>query len=453
MQVSPDTTGMTRLRRARCLLLAFGLCVAPALSRSNGSSAFATGTTSAQAPLPKAGVATPADRAIAAAQSRLAKVPGDTAAKKALAAAFLQKVREYADPSYYTKVDQILASLGGARSSDPEVLLLEGTLLLARHEFADALKVGQRAVIELPSNAGAQGILVDAYNELGRYDDALAATQRMVDLRPDLAALSRVSYARELRGDVPGAIEAMQQAVTASSGTGEASAYVQTLLGNLLLTQGDVALAASSYAAALRAFPGLAGARAGQAAVLSARGRPAEAARLMSQVVASQPQLQYVIAEGDYFAAAGMTKQANDAYQLVDAIIQLYRSNGVNVDLDVAVHAADQRPTPALLASTRRAVADRPGVVGHHALAWVLHRLGRSRDASTEMAKVIAVGDRDPVFRFHAAAIAAAGGDRSGATAQLDIVLSGNPRAVGISPPELAALAKSLGRTVPAPAP
>ena len=427
-------------------LVMIGPVTTPAAGRGGGASA-ATRTASPTTP-PR-----PTDRAIAGADARLKAKPADPSAKKALAAAYLQKVRESADPSYYGAVDKLLTSLGGETSKDPEVLLLQGTLLLAQHQFNQALAVGKRAAAMLPENPSAQAILVDANNELGRYDDALAATQQMVDRRPDLAALSRVSYARELRGDLPGAIEAMQQAAFAGQGSGENTAYVQTLLADLLLAQGNASSAAVTYTAALRSFPGFGAARAGQAAVLYARGRPAEAARVMEEVVTRQPLLHHVIAQGDYYRAAGMATQARNTYALVDAIIALNRANGVDVDLDVAVFLADQRPTASLLATTRKALAKRPGVVGHDALAWVLHRLGMKQEAAAEIAKVVAVGDRDPVYRFHAAAIAAANGNRDEATTQLDIVLSGNPRRAGIRPEELARLATELGRTVPPPAP
>ena len=389
------------------------------------------------------------DDAIAVAEARLAQSPQDTSAKKALAKAMLQKVRESADPAYYARADKILETLGGIHATDPEVLLLEGTLLLARHHFSEALDVGKRTVAALPSNPSAQGILVDAYNELGRYAEALTATQRMLDLRPDLAALSRASYARELRGDLPGAIEVMQQAVVAGQGSGENVAYVQTLLANLLLTLGDVTQASAVLADALRSFPGFAPTRAGQAAVLFARGRPADAARLMASVVESQPQLAYAIAEGDYYAAAGMTKQATDSYALVDAIAALQRSNGVDIDIDLAVYRADHGLTNGLLDSTRKALARRPGVVGQDALAWVLHRLGKHREASVTIAKVLALGERDPMFRFHAAAIAAAANNPAEAKAQLDVLLRGNSRVAGIPQAELSKLASSLGKTVP----
>ncbi len=441
---------------AAALLFAISIGTASANGRSGAASAATTATTVTTGTVASTAPSTLStnaigrtERAIAAAEARLTQSPHDTSASKALARAMLQKVRESADPAYYARADKILETLGGVHATDPEVLVLEGTLLLARHQFREALDVGKRTVAALPSNPSAYGILVDAHNELGQYSQALTATQRMLDLRPDLAALSRASYARELRGDLPGAIEVMQQAVVAGLGSGENVAYVQTLLANLLLNSGDVTKASAELANALRSFPGFAPARAGQAAVLFARGHPADAARLMESVVETQPQLAYAIAEGDYYAAAGMTKQAHDAYAIVDAIAALQRSNGVDIDIDLAVYRADHGLTNGLLDSTRKAFARRPGVVGQDALAWVFHRLGKHRDASATIAKVVALGDRDPMFRFHAAVIAAAAGNPSEAKAQLDILFRGNTRVVGIAPTELSKLASSLGKTAP----
>lgn len=454
------------MRRAALAVLAvLSVITAPACSRGGATS----GSRSAATKVPFVSVdpasTDPADKAIGAAQTRLQQVPADAMAKKQLAAAFLQKVRETADPSYYAKVDGILASLGGARSTDPEVLLLEGTLLLARHQFTAALAVGRSAVARLPSTPSAYGIEVDAFNELGRYDEALAATQHMADLRPDLVSLSRVSYAQELRGDLPAAIQAMAQAVTAGQGgaeavngsqagieSGENVAYVQTLLGNLLLIQGRVADAQRAYEQALAQFPGFAAARAGEAAVLVARGRPADAAAMLADVVKTQPLSQYVISEGDDYEAAGEHAQAAQAYALVDVITRLYRASGVNVDVENALYAADHHPTAAAVDEARRALRDRGGVTGHDTLAWALYGVGRFKEAKAEIDRVLAVGDNDPLFRFHAAEIYAALGDRAAATAQLDAVLHGNPYFSALYEPKVADLAARLGRPMPAPA-
>ncbi|GAC1313661.1 MAG: hypothetical protein NVSMB12_05660 [Acidimicrobiales bacterium] len=453
-------------RTALAVLATLSVITAPACSRGGGTS----GVKPAASTVPFVAVdpasTDPADKAIGTAQARLRQVPTDAAAQKQLAAAFLQKVRETADPSYYAKVDGILAGLGGAKSTDGEVLLLEGTLLLARHQFRAALADGKAAVIALPSAGSAYGIEVDADNELGQYDEALVATQHMADLRPDLVSLSRVSYARELRGDLPGAIQAMQQAVTAGQGggqqvagsepgiqSGENVAYVQTLLGNLLLIAGRVADAQRAYEQAITEFPGFAAARAGEASVLVARGHPAAAADLLAEVVKTQPLTQYVISEGDDYAAAGMAERAAQAYALVDVITRLYRAGGVNVDVENALYEADHHPTAAAVDAARRALKDRGGVTGHDTLAWALYGVGRVKEAKAEIDQVLAVGDRDPQFRFHAAAIDAAAGDQAGATAELDLVLGGNPHFSALYQPKIAELAARLGRNVPPPAP
>lgn len=453
LQTISDRRGLLpAFRRAGAAAAALALaCTVMLFIEPDHSSAAETNRRPAQ-PASAIGSGTGAtQQTIDDAQARLAKFPSDRTTQKRLASALLQRVRETGDPIDFAAVDKILTGLGGARSSDPEVLVLEGTLLLARHDFRNALAVGKRALAALPTSPVVHGILVDAYNELGRYDDAAAATARMAEIRPDRSALARVSFAREIRGDASGAIVAMQQAVLAGQPTGENAAYVQTLLGDLLLDRGDVAGAESTFAGALRAFPGFAPARVGQAAVLTARGRPAQAATILTEVVATQPILEYVIAEGDAYAAAGMQDRATKSYQLVDAISALYRANKVDIDLDIAIYRADHDPTATLLDTTRRAVARRPSLVGHDALAWVLHRLGRQQEAAAEMAKVVAIGDRDPVFRYHAAVISDAVGDRKRALAELDLVLRSNPRALGIPTADLTRLAIRLGRTVPAP--
>ena len=73
------------------------------------------------------------------------------------------------------------------------------------------------------------GIMGDAQTELGRYDQALATVQRMVDLRPDLASYSRVSYQRELHGDLPGAGDRGHPPGPAGWGTGRVRRRVQRL--------------------------------------------------------------------------------------------------------------------------------------------------------------------------------------------------------------------------------
>ena len=77
-------------------------------------------------------------------------------------------------------------------------------------------------------------ILIDASVELGRYDEAETHLSDLLALRPGSAALSRLSYLRELHGDLDGARLAMLQAEQATSAS-EDRATIATLIGDQLL--------------------------------------------------------------------------------------------------------------------------------------------------------------------------------------------------------------------------
>src|SRR5207253_9237219 len=123
-------------------------------------------------------------------------------------------------------------------------------------QFVAALDWGRRARRLDPASSRALGVIGDAEIELGRYPDALSSVQQMVDLRPDLSSYARVSYARELFGDVPGAIEAMQKAVEAGGPVPENSAYTRVLLGNLYLNAGRPPQPDREYRRELFEYPG-----------------------------------------------------------------------------------------------------------------------------------------------------------------------------------------------------
>src|SRR5207248_8469498 len=123
-----------------------------------------------------------------------------------LGVAYLNQARATADPTWYAKAGTALERAQALSPEEPRTLTGAGLLALARHQFASALALGQRAHRVEPSSPDALGVMVDAQVELGRYDDAAATVQEMVDRRPALASLSRVSYVRELHGDTSGAL-------------------------------------------------------------------------------------------------------------------------------------------------------------------------------------------------------------------------------------------------------
>src|SRR5436309_707010 len=95
------------------------------------------------------------------------------------------------------------------------------------HRLEQEMRIKRIAIVigvaAAPDNASACGGEGGALVELGRYSEAFATFQRMIDIRPDLSSYARASYARELQGDVPGAIADMNLALQAASSPADAA--------------------------------------------------------------------------------------------------------------------------------------------------------------------------------------------------------------------------------------
>jgi tetratricopeptide (TPR) repeat protein len=365
---------------------------------------------------------------IAKAQAKLKTQPDDWQAVDLLAGAYLQKVREVGDPSYYPKVEALLTRALTHDASDAEATTLMGALALARHQFIAALDWGHKAHALEPASSRALGVIGDAEIELGRYPQALASFQQMIDLRPDLSSYARVSYARELYGDVPGAIEAMQQAVEAGGPVPENSAYTRVLLGNLYFNAGRTGEAEAQYRQALFDDPGYPYALAGVARVEAAAGRYQVAVAHYRQAVDTYPLPDFVIALGDTYAAAGDHGKASETYDLAAIEQQLYRANGVDLDAELALFDADHRRDLATaLTAARAAMVDRPSVRTADILAWTLFQAGNDQDAEGAAKQALRLGTQDATMFFHRGMIEARLGQTAAAIGDLEQALHINP--------------------------
>ncbi len=372
----------------------------------------------------------PTDLPLAALQNRIAAHPDDAQNLTSLGFAYLQRARETGDPAFYSKAEGVFQRAQSVVPDDPSVLNGLASVALARHDFQRALDLGNRALALEPDDADIHGVIGDALIELGRYGEAVDSFQRMLDIRPDLGAFVRTSYARELHGDLPAAIAAMQLAVDAAGLRGESAAWPRLQLGHLYFTKGDLDLAGEQYEAALESFPGYVHAIAGLARLAAARGDYEDAAHLYEGVIARQPVLEYVIALGDVYAAAGRQSDAQRQYELVAAIDQLYASNGVNTDLELALFNADHGiELENAVAQARSVYAGRPGSI-HAAdvLSWTLYRAGEVEDALGYSLEALRLGTQDPLLLFHAGMISLAAGDEDSARIHLARVRELNPR-------------------------
>jgi tetratricopeptide (TPR) repeat protein len=311
--------------------------------------------------------------------------------------AFAQRGRETGDVSYYTRANAAYRRALAAAPKDLPATIGLGALALSRHDFRLGLKLGRRAVALSPSTAAGYGVVGDALVELGRYTTAFATFDRMVSLKPSVSSYARVSYARELLGDIPGASRAMELAVESAVGEPEALAWSHTQLGKLYWTHGRIAAAAHEYRLALEVRPAYPSALNALALVEAARGRRTQAIALARHASEILPLPQYVASLGDLLRGPAAKRQ----YALVQAIARLERAGGVNVDLEIALFDIDHGVRVDTVALARAAHAARPSIDGDDVLAWALARNGQCAEALHYSQHALRLGTRDAQKFFH----------------------------------------------------
>ena len=198
-------------------------------------------------------------------QAEIAPPPGRRAAARPrrparasqLAAAYLQRVRETGDPSLYGRADALLRGVIARepRNAAATVELAGARALAPRLPARRSRSRSARARLEPRGAARALPSMVDALVELGRYDEAERALQRLADRKPNLSVYARVSYLRELRGDLGGAASALALAAAAGGPAPENSAAIEVLRGDLALVRGRPAGARRAYTTALALAP------------------------------------------------------------------------------------------------------------------------------------------------------------------------------------------------------
>jgi tetratricopeptide (TPR) repeat protein len=363
---------------------------------------------------------------IAVLQDRLRRAPSDWRAAAALGLAFVQQARMTGDPTSYPRAEEALRRSLSLNHENTVGLVGMGSLALARHDFREALDWGRRAVSADPHGQAGYGVLGDALVELGRYREGFQAFQRMVDLRPDLSSYTRASYARELQGDLAGAIGLMRMAEEAA-GSPQDAAWAAFELGELFWSTGRIRDAAASYRRASRLAPSFLAPRTGLARVSWARGRMDDAIRRYRLVVARFPAPEYVTALGDLYAATGRPERAEDQFALVRAEEDLFEANGVNVDLELALFDADHGRTRVGLRAARAAWSERKSIHAADAVAWALHKRGRDGQAAHHARRAFRLGTRSSLFLFHAGMIELRLGHHDRARRLLQNALRANP--------------------------
>src|SRR5207247_1481286 len=130
--------------------------------------------------------------------------------------------------------------------------------------------------------------------------------------------------------------------------------------------------AASAYRNGVEASADFVPPHAGLAKVAWARGDLDRAIKGYTWVVQRYPSPEYVTALGDLYAAAGNQQMAQEQYQLVGVERRLFATNGVNVDLELALFDADHGAPVDALAAAKAEWGRRHSIQVADAYGWAL---------------------------------------------------------------------------------
>ena len=385
---------------------------------------FLTYSDSPSVPFPT--VVVPADDDVRELQQVAADDPQNPGAWQELGLAATNQAIATADPAWYAVAQDALDRAGELNPDDPLTTIARGQLVLSLHDFDTALELGHEVTTELPNTADAYGVLIDAQVELGLYDEAAGSVQTMLDIRPDLPALARASYLRQLNGDLDGAIIAMRQAETAGGGTAAASALtggtvtsssaITALLGDLLLQRGDLEQAQEAYE--LARTPAAA---AGLARIAAAQGDLDRAEEILLGLSQSSPVPAVITALAEVQFRAENTEGLAETVALARTIATLQQDAGQTVDLELALFEASFGDPAMAVELARGAYDARPdNVFAAGSLAWALHRDGQDDQARGLAEQATRLGTVDTAHELRMAEIL--GEDDP-------VVLKRNPRA------------------------
>ncbi|NUP08676.1 MAG: tetratricopeptide repeat protein [Polyangiaceae bacterium] len=341
-----------------------------------------------------------------------------------LGRAWIRKARETADPGYYLHAkacaDRVLERTPG----DALAMGLLGQVELNNHKFKDALATADDVLARFEQDLPSLTNKSDALLELGRYDEAVAVTDKMVDLKPSLPSYARASYLSFLHGEADSARQSIRLAIDAGNDPSdpEPRCYALVQAAHLFFHQGDYEGAAAGYDKALAECPEYHYALTGRGRVLLTRGDAKGAVDVLERAAKKSPGLEATWRLADAKLAAGDSEGAEQAYRtLLDRKSEDPRTVAQflavkNRDIDLAVKLAKDE------------MAVRPSIYTEDTLAWALYRKGDYQEAQRLSERALRLKTPDASLEYHAGAILIAAGKPEDGTKLVQAALARSPQ-------------------------
>jgi tetratricopeptide (TPR) repeat protein len=379
--------------------------------------------------------------------------PSDIKSLNGLTAIYLQEARASGNYSYYDKaalncVNAVLRK----DSKNFEALTFKATIYLSQHHFAEGLNAAEQVQKIYPYSAFVYGLLLDANVELGNYKTAVEDADKMISIRPDIRSYSRISYLREIYGDIPGAIDAMKLAVNAGSPGTESTEWARVQLGKLYEQLGEIKYAEMHYTIALDNRANYSYALAGLARIAVAAKDYQKGVELYRRADSLSNDYSFREALVEVYKLAGDDRQSSTIAKAIIGEMETAAnamakgdSSGHYADREMAyaylaVNNYDKALVHALLEYNRRP----NNIDANETLAWVYYRKGVYAKAQSYIKTALQTNCKNPTLLCHTGLIYAKSGDKAAAKNYLQEALKNNPNISPLLKAEAEQILKSL---------
>jgi tetratricopeptide (TPR) repeat protein len=347
--------------------------------------------------------------------------PKNYKAKLALAQAYIQEARVTGDHGYYDGA--ALDLLNDVIKNEPknfDALCCKATVLLSQHHFSDALVIANEALPINSNSAFIYGLMCDAYVELGNYQEAVKMSDKMISIRPDIRSYARISYLREIHGDLEGAIQACKLAVAAGYPGLEQTEWTRMILAHLYENIGAIDSAEYHCKVALQERPDYAFAIAGLGHIEKIKGNYKEAIQYYEK--AKDMIIEYSFSDEltDLYRLNHETKKAD---QMAQNVVQMLSplsnqdesnsSHGHYADKELAYAYLKTGDTEKALKHALLEYERRPENIDVcESMAWVYYKKGNFSDANKMIDKALRTNYKNPAFLCRAGLIKINAGEK-----------------------------------------
>ena len=362
-------------------------------------------------------------------RTRATAAPSDYFSRTELGLALAALARETADLDGFDDSEIALRSALEVNPTFASAQLALASTLIAQHEFGEALELASAVGSEDPTNLAALALIGDAELELGNYQEASAAYERLAATERSAPTVSRLARVAWLRGDPVSAVALADEALELSSDLAlrpHSEAFYWYQSGHFRFVAGDTVSAIEALEQALAIAPEHPAASEELAFVYASTERRDDAAELYQQILERSPAADLHGLYADLLEDAGAGDaaeiQEDAGLRLADDTIDRYPAERRHLvsfyttrDPELAVELAELD------------LATRQDVGAYDVYAWALFHAGRVNDAADAIDAALSEGTQDASLWYHAGAIAAALGDDESAGGYLEAALELNP--------------------------